>query len=139
MSTSVQVQKMSVDPKKCSGCRICEQVCVFFHEGEFNPRRARIKILRKEREGIYAPLICNQCKKCIPVCPSEALSWDEKFCVIRVDGNRCTGCGQCIDVCDEAAIFLDPISGVVKICDLCNGDPKCVKWCGEGVLKYGAS
>jgi len=112
---------------------------VFFHEGEFNPRRARIKILRREREGIYAPLICNQCKKCISVCPVEALSWDEKLGIVRVDADKCTGCGQCIEACDEAAIFLDPISGVVKICDLCNGDPKCVKWCGEGVFKYGAA
>jgi len=139
MSPAERSQKIFVDPKKCSGCRICEQVCVFFHEGEFNPRRARIKILRREREGIYAPLICNQCKKCISVCPVEALSWDEKLGIVRVDADKCTGCGQCIEACDEAAIFLDPISGVVKICDLCNGDPKCVKWCGEGVFKYGAA
>ena len=38
----------------------------------------------------------------------------------------------------EDAIFLDPVSGIVNICDLCDGDPQCVKWCPEGVLKYEA-
>ena len=128
--------RITVDAKKCTGCRICEQVCVFFREREFNPRRARIKILIREKEGVNAPLICNQCKECIPACNRDALSWDEKAGVVRVDAEKCNGCGLCIDACPQAAIFLDPISGIVNICDLCNGDPQCVKWCPEEVLKY---
>ena len=130
--------KISVDHKKCSGCRMCEQICVFFHEREFNPRRARIKILSREKEGIYAPLICNQCKNCISVCNRDALSWDEKVGVVRVDAEKCNGCGLCIEACKQGAIFLDPITEIVNICDLCNGDPECVKWCPEEVLKYEA-
>ena len=136
MVAAGKTPKMIIDHKKCTGCRMCEQVCVFFHEREFNPRRARIKVIINEKEGIYAPLICNQCKTCISVCNRDALSWDEKVGVVRVDAKKCNGCGLCIEACEQGAIILDPISGIVNICDLCDGDPQCVKWCAEETLKY---
>lgn len=139
MAVSERTPQISIDHKKCSGCRMCEQICVFFHEREFNPRRARIKILAREKEGIYAPLLCNQCKTCLSVCNQDALSWDEKLGVVRVDSKKCNNCGLCIDACPQAAIFSDPISGVVNICDLCNGNPQCVKWCQPQVLAYKAA
>ena len=131
--------RLSIDAKKCSGCRVCEQICTFSHEREFNPRRARIKILMREKEGINAPLLCTQCQKCLSACKRQALSFDEKIGVVRVDQDKCNGCGLCIEACPYAAIFKDPVSGKVNICDLCNGDPQCVKWCVPGVLGYTGS
>ncbi len=131
--------KMRIDHKKCSGCRVCEQICTFSHEREFNPKRARVKILIREKEGINAPLLCIQCKKCLAACKRDALAWEEKPGIVRVDAEKCNGCGLCIEACDQAAIFLDPISGKVNICDLCNGDPQCVKWCTQDVLHYEAA
>jgi len=128
--------RITVDYKRCTGCRMCEQVCVFSREREFNPRRARIGVLINDREGIYAPLLCKQCKTCLSSCNRDALSWDEKVGVVRVDAEKCNGCGLCIEVCPQGAIFLDPVSGIVNICDLCDGDPQCVKWCSEEVLRY---
>ncbi|MBW1659925.1 MAG: 4Fe-4S binding protein, partial [Deltaproteobacteria bacterium] len=32
-----------IDPEKCTGCRLCEQVCSVKHERVVNPYRARIK------------------------------------------------------------------------------------------------
>lgn len=136
MRKSVSTTRISVDAKKCSGCRLCEQVCTFFHEKEFNPKRSRIKILMNEKEGINAPFICSQCKTCIASCNRDALSWNDKLGAIMVDTKKCNACGICIDACPECAIFLDPISNVVNICDLCNGDPECVKWCPEDVLHF---
>lgn len=130
------MSRITVDYKRCTGCRMCEQVCVFFRERECNPRRARIKILMNESEGLYAPLICNQCKECITVCRRNALYWDGEVGVVRVVAEKCNVCGQCIDACGQGAILLDPVSGIVRICDLCSGDPKCVKWCAENVLRY---
>ena len=125
---------ISIHAKTCSGCRMCEQVCVFRHEREFNPRRARIKVLINEREGVNAPLLCRQCKTCISACRRGALSWDETIGVVRVDAERCNDCGLCIKACEHGAIQTDPITGVVNICDLCDGDPECLKWCPEAVL-----
>lgn len=129
-------KKITVDHKKCTGCRMCEQVCTLYHEREFNPRRARIKVLMREKEGVNAPLLCNQCQTCLTICKRGALSWDEKEGVVRVNTEKCNACGLCVDACPQAAIFVDPISGIVNICDLCGGDPRCVKWCSEEVLKY---
>lgn len=134
MATAGRVIGISINAKTCSGCRMCEQVCVFAHEREFNPRRARIKVLIREKEGVNAPLLCNQCKTCISACNRNALAWDEKVGVVRVDAEKCNGCGICIDVCEQNAISLDPVTGIVNICDLCEGDPECVKWCPEDVL-----
>jgi len=139
MAIGERTGKISIDYKKCIGCRMCELVCVFSRDREFNPRRARIRVLINEREGIYAPLICTQCKECLSVCNRDALSWDEKVGVVRVDAKKCNGCGLCIEACPQGAIFLDPVSGIVNICDLCNGDPQCVEWCTEEVLKYEAA
>ncbi len=135
MATGNGTLRMNVDHKKCSGCRVCEQICTFSHEQEFNPKRARIRILIREKEGINAPLLCIQCKKCIAACKRDALSWDEKPGVVRVNAEKCNGCGLCMDACDQGAVFLDPVSGKVNICDLCNGDPQCAKWCTQGVLR----
>jgi carbon-monoxide dehydrogenase iron sulfur subunit len=128
--------RITVDHKRCTGCRICEQICTLSHEGEFNPRRARIKILKDEREGINAPLLCIQCKKCISACKRGALSWNDEIGIVKVDKGKCNGCGLCIKACDQAAISQDPISGKVNICDLCNGNPECVRWCSQEVLRY---
>lgn len=131
--------RMSVDAKKCSGCRMCELLCSFVHEREVNPRRARIRVLLNEKEGINAPLLCNQCKKCIDSCKRGALSWDEATGVVRVDVSKCNACGLCIPVCEEGGITVDPVAKKVNICDLCNGDPECIKWCPEGVLGFAST
>ena len=123
MALAGKASGISINAKTCSGCRMCEQVCVFLHEREFNPRRARIKVLIDEKEGVNAPLLCSQCKTCISTCNRDALAWDDKVGVVRVDAENCNNCGLCIEACEEGAIFTDPISGIVNICDLCNGDP----------------
>lgn len=125
---------ININAKTCSGCRMCEQVCVFSHEHEFNPRRSRIKIQIIEKEGVNAPLLCNQCKKCLESCKRKALIWDESVAVVRVVAEKCNGCGLCVEACDAGAIHMDPVTEKVNICDLCDGDPECVKWCPEDVL-----
>ena len=44
MAAAVGVGKINIDYKKCTGCRMCEQICVFSREKKFNPRKARIKV-----------------------------------------------------------------------------------------------
>jgi Fe-S-cluster-containing dehydrogenase component len=53
-----------------------------------------------------------------------------------VDDEKCDGCSWCIEACDYGAILLHPEKKVVRICDLCDGDPKCVKWCPEEGLDF---
>lgn len=93
----------------------------------------------REKEGVYAPLICRQCKACISNCNLDALSWDDKVGVVRVDAEKCNGCGLCNAACEQGSISLDPVSRIANICDLCDGNPQCVIWCSQEVLIYEAA
>lgn len=128
--------KINIDYEKCSGCRICQQICTFFHYQEFNPKRARVKVVQARSNGLFIPKTCNQCKECIVLCPEEAIYWDSELGTIGVDADNCSGCGICVDNCEQMAISIDPVTGKANICDLCAGAPRCVEWCPEGVLHY---
>jgi Fe-S-cluster-containing dehydrogenase component len=53
-----------------------------------------------------------------------------------IDDEKCDGCSWCIEACDYGAIALHPEKKVVRMCDLCDNDPKCVKWCPEEALDF---
>jgi pyruvate formate lyase activating enzyme len=48
---------------------------------------------------------CNNCKKCLDVCPEGAISFDDNH-VIRFNRNRCTVCGECVTVCSTDALTI---------------------------------
>jgi len=50
---------------------------------------------------------------------------------VIVDSEKCIGCGNCIDICSGDVPKLHPQTGKALICDLCGGDPECVKVCQE--------
>jgi Fe-S-cluster-containing dehydrogenase component len=76
-------------------------------------------------------VLCQFCEDppCISACPVEALSKDTKTGAIRVDGSLCSGCQACISACPFAVMFFDPENQKAFTCDLCQGDPECVKVC----------
>ena len=78
--------------------------------------------------------VCQQCSKaaCVEVCPADALSKTDRF--IELNREICTGCGACIDACPFNAIHLDPIDGLARKCDMCNGSPSCISYCSKKVL-----
>ncbi len=51
--------------------------------------------------------ICDNAKECngIAVCPTGALSWDEKKKSIKIDNEKCLSCGRC-EVCGVGAIHV---------------------------------
>jgi ferredoxin len=52
--------------------------------------------------------ICDNAKECggISVCPTGALSWDEKTKKILIDNSKCTSCMKCVDECPSNAIHV---------------------------------
>ena len=66
------------EPKKCIGCRLCEQVCVMNHFKVTNPAKSRIRIIRDDESQQDSAIYCHFCidAKCIEACESEALSRD---------------------------------------------------------------
>ena len=126
-----------VDPNKCTGCRICEQVCSVWHEKVVNPYRARIKVVKWEMEGKVIPMVCRQCDDapCLDVCPMSAIYNDHVTGAVQVDYDRCIGCGMCISICPFGAMGYDVVDSKVIKCDLCDGDPQCVRFCDAGAVR----
>jgi len=127
-----------IDYEKCTGCRICEQVCTAKHEGVVNPARSRIRIIKWEQEGRYVPMVCQQCESapCQSICPVKAISRDESLNRVMVDYDICIGCRMCVAICPFGGMSFDPLAQKVIKCDFCDGDPQCVRFCEVDAIQY---
>lgn len=123
--------------EKCTGCQICDLVCSAKKEKAFNPSLSRIRTIRIEPDFNMAS-VCRLCEDptCVKSCPKNALQKSEEKGIITVIKERCSGCDWCIQGCEFGAILLLPKEKVVAICDLCDGDPECVKACPKEALKF---
>lgn len=133
---------VAADPSVCVGCRICEAVCSEAHEGIVNPALARIHIAYdafKQYPQIYCKQdICKHCTgaDCVAACPNGALNVDPDTGARYIDPHLCTGCRSCQEACQWNMITYVPEKNICIKCDLCGGDPECVKACPAGALKY---
>ncbi|MBW1674836.1 MAG: 4Fe-4S dicluster domain-containing protein, partial [Deltaproteobacteria bacterium] len=120
------------------GCRLCELVCAVFHDGISNPARSRIKVMKWEAEGLYIPMTCQQCQDapCMNVCPVKAISRDEELGRLFIDYDVCIGCRSCVAVCPFGAMNFNIKDKQVFKCDLCDGDPQCVRFCEEKAIDF---
>jgi carbon-monoxide dehydrogenase iron sulfur subunit len=130
---------LTVDPEICCGCRICEMACSLAHDSRSaSGGLSIIKIKNNLQKGIYVPVACGFCENasCLDACPLNALSLNEKTGVIMVDIDECVGCGLCVDACEFNAIKLHPEKDIAIVCDLCSGEPECVKYCTQKAISY---
>ena len=127
---------MLFDPARCTGCGECVTACANRHSLEDGPAVAAIRVLTAEKDGRNFAIYCQHCRDplCMAVCPTRAIAKGEDG-IVRIDRRLCTDCGLCALACPEAAPLKDPETGRVAKCDLCNGDPACVKQCPEKALK----
>lgn len=134
----MQRKILLIDVDKCTGCRICELACSWVHEGVFNPLKSRISVISLRRDGIDIPMVCQQCETplCQDVCPTAAISRNEETGAMIVDENRCIGCRMCLVACPFGGLSLHTEKHVMIKCDLCEGDPACVKYCPVKAIEY---
>jgi Fe-S-cluster-containing hydrogenase component 2 len=101
------------------------------HYGVINPKRSRIRVYRLEDR--HTIKTCRHCleHKCMEACPTGALQIVDDRVVL--DRQKCDLCGRCIEAC--------PIPGSLRIfdgellkCDLCGGNPVCIRHCVVGAL-----
>lgn len=137
MSEELLIQ---VDVDKCVGCRTCEVTCSLKNTGQSNPTRSRIRVIRYEKLGHfhnYIPMVCQQCSEplCMDACPVNALSRNNETGAVVVDEDNCIGCRVCTMVCPIGGVSIDPVTKIAVKCDLCGGDPECVKVCDQEALR----
>lgn len=122
---------------RCTGCRRCEVYCSLRHEGRIWPEASHVRIFMPF-PGVEVPHLCAQCDDypCVESCPFHALSVDNQTGAVIVDQEKCNSCGLCIKACPGKVPYLHPKTNKAIICDLCGGDPECVKACTEA--GYGA-
>lgn len=123
--------RLKVNPGKCTGCRSCMLICSFMHTEECNYHDSRVKIRSEEARGKHTPVVCRFCEEpaCVSACPVGALTKSDSSGAIQVDQELCNGCEACVTACPFGAMFFDPRSQRPFTCDLCHGDPECVKVC----------
>jgi Fe-S-cluster-containing hydrogenase component 2 len=123
-----------IDLSKCSGCRRCEVHCTFFHTSRVGRSGSRIKVAKIESDGIDVPVVCQQCQeRYCTKCPESAITVGGLGEIV-VSPTLCTACGTCEARCPIGAIEL--FDGIPHVCDLCGGDPRCVRACNLGAISY---
>ncbi len=128
-------QFVDCNPKKCTGCVVCEYACSMEKEATFNPVKSRIRAVRLGTLSNIT-MTCRTCEEapCVLACPKDALLQSTEDKTITVDEEKCNGCGWCIQACKYGSITLHPSTRKALVCDTCNGEPVCVQWCPESAL-----
>jgi anaerobic carbon-monoxide dehydrogenase iron sulfur subunit len=136
------------DPNLCTGCMYCMTACSTYKEGATSLSRARLLIIRheghaltkitEEDELIFTFTGCQQCEDpaCAFVCPSNALKRNPATGAICHLEAKCLGCRMCLSACPFGAISFNQQKKQIFKCDLCDGDPTCVKFCPVEALRF---
>ena len=136
------------DPFLCTGCMRCMTTCSTYNNGAASLSLARIQIARheghaitqidEEDELIFEALSCQQCDTpyCMHCCPVNAISRNTETGAMVINYHKCIGCRMCMSGCPFGAIRYDIVRKRVIKCELCDGDPQCVKFCPTEAIKF---
>jgi carbon-monoxide dehydrogenase iron sulfur subunit len=136
------------DPYLCTGCMRCMTTCSTYNFGATSLSKSRIFIARHEGhaitridepdELIFLAFACQQCDKpyCMNSCQVNAITRNPETNAMNINYDRCIGCRVCMINCPFGAIKYDSTRKKLFKCELCEGDPQCVKFCPTEALKF---
>lgn len=125
----------------CAGCLTCNVACSVYKEGVVSLTLSRIQVIKDELGGyVCEPAPCLQCDgpECLYACPTGALHLDSVTGARVIDSKACIGCKRCIAACPAtpSRIRFNADKKISVKCDLCGGEPRCVKFCPTGAITY---
>ena len=137
--------KLKAHPAKCTGCMLCVTACVASHDsGAYGNHLARLRIDPGVKAGQHKVMFCTLCKKCLDVCPTEALRWHPENGAVELLVDKCTACDKCVEICptevivhSDAGIQIatgETLDWYPVVCDLCGGEPECAIICPTGAI-----
>lgn len=91
------------DADVCIQCHECEKACSKTWFKEENTQKSCIRI--GEENNTAKITVCNQCGKCIDICPVQAIYSDNSG-VVRINKSICVGCFMCVGFCPEGAMMM---------------------------------
>ena len=138
------MNRLLVNSSICSGCRICEMVCSYHHEGKFSSNLSRVTVIKIDKIGMDYPLLCRQCPECQPeiICSTGSFSRGENG-IVNVQEKECIECNECIQACPFNAISFNSVENVAEKCNLCSHridsglKPFCVECCPTKAITFG--
>lgn len=77
--------------------------------------------------------LCNL--ECIDSCKFDAMTKSDKG-LVYVNYDNCVGCQACERACPLQAVWIHEKKAYK--CDLCGGEPECVKYCSQEALELEA-
>jgi len=119
-------------PELCIGCKICVLICSIKHYRVIDEKLSAIKV-EGSWPGPFKPITCTHCGLCVKVCPTHALTFDERTGGLVWNRELCTFCGECVKICPQGVLQI--VGKNLIHCDLCGGIPECVYWCPRDVLE----
>jgi DhnA family fructose-bisphosphate aldolase class Ia/ferredoxin len=137
--------KLKANPRKCTGCDLCVVACVAQHEEDaYGTHLSRLRIDPGNKPGQHKVMFCILCKKCLDVCPTDALRWHPETGAVELLVDKCTACDECVKICPTGVIVHsdegvqlpsgENLDWYPVVCDLCGGEPECTRICPTGAI-----
>lgn len=137
------VKNIKIRRDSCTICMRCALACAQRQGGSLDPAKSAIRVTDYLPDSFKVKIKkCIQCPQeyCVKACSLGALKRDEETGIVQLDKGTCKDCRDnfaCVKACKAGLIFSHPEMVHPLKCDLCQGDPRCVKECVSGTLSHG--